>query len=87
MVEISRIDYEELIAKIKATNPKGYYDIYSYLANNGELAYESLNELGDRDLDTAKMDKVLEILCDLDPEINRISNVLDREINDYLPET
>ena len=77
MVEITKMDYEELIEKIKAANPKGYYDIYAYLAHNGELAYESLNEFGDHDLDTTKMDKVIETLCDLDPEIEKLCETMD----------
>ena len=81
MVEIAKINYEELIEKIKATNPKGYYDIYAYLAHNGDLAYESLNEFGDHDLDTTKMDKVIETLCDLDPEIEKLCETWDINLN------
>jgi len=72
MVEIVKINYEKLIVEIKAMNPTGYYDLYTYLATTGELAYEgSING----DIDTTAMGKVLDILCDLDPEIKRLSKI------------
>ena len=61
MVEILDIDYEDLIKKINAANPKGYLNIYA-----------SLNEFVHHDLDISKMDQVIDMLCDLDQSIKII---------------
>lgn len=58
------LNYEDLIVKIKSTNPKTLYDIVSYLVTIDKLEYKSTIH--------GNIINIIDIIRNLDQEINEL---------------
>lgn len=85
MTEITEFDYEELIKDVKKLKPTNCVHLGMMIGSMLLNKYKELTILNWSELplyDTDKIIKMLDIMCDLDPEIKAIRSIrMDEDIN------